>query len=195
MVCHECDALQDVSHIPEGETGLCLCCGERLFKNPKSAIEKPLALMMACVILFIVANSYPLLHLEITGIERAVTITESAIIFYTQDSPELAMVVFLTSVVFPGFCVFSLFYVLISIHLKKQFLFVRPLLVWVGRLIPWGMMDVFLLAILVALVKLAALAHVVLGLGFIAFVALVVCYAAAVSSIEMHVLWSKLEKI
>lgn len=194
MVCHECDALQDVSHIPQGEIGLCICCGERLFKNPKSAIEKPLALIIACVILFFIANSYPILQLEIAGIGRATTLTESAIIFYMQGNPELALVVFLTSVIFPGFCVIALFYILLSVYFKKHLYFTRPLLVWVSRLLPWGMMDVFLLAVLVALVKLASMADVVLGLGFSAFVALVVSYAAAISSIEMHVLWNQLDK-
>ncbi len=66
---------------------------------------------------------------------------------------------------------------------------------WASRLLPWGMMDVFLLAILVALVKLVSLADVVLGVGFIAFVALVLCYAAALSSIELHMLWNQLDKI
>ncbi len=194
MICHECDALQDVSQIPEENIALCVCCGGRLFKNSKSAIEKPLALIIACVILFIVANSYPIMKLNIMGIERETTLTGSAIIFFEQGRPDLAMVVWFTSVLLPGFSIFALCYILISIYFKKCWRFTRSLLLWVSRLLPWGMMDVFLLAILVALVKLSSLADIVLGLGFIAFVALILCYAAAISSIEMHVLWDSLDK-
>lgn len=195
MACHECDALQDVTHIPEGKVALCMCCGDRLFKNPRSAIEKPLALISACVILFMVANIYPVMRLSIAGIAREVTLTESALIFYDLGSTGLALAVWLTSVILPAFCVFSLFYILLSIHFKRNWLFTRWLLVWVSRLLPWGMMDVFLLAILVALVKLVSFADVVLGVGFTAFVALVLCYAAAISSIEIHILWNRLDKI
>ena len=195
MACHECDALQNIEHIPKGNVALCVCCGQRLFKNSHSPIEKPLALIIACVILFLVANIFPVMRLSIAGIEQHVTITESARIFYELGKPELALVVWLTSVILPAFCVFSLLYILLSIHFKKPWRFSRFLLAWVSRLLPWGMMDVFLLAILVALVKLVSLAEVVLGLGFSAFVALVLCYAAAISSIEMHILWDKLDKI
>ncbi len=195
MACHECDALQNVARIPLGNVALCACCGERLFKNPRSAIEKPLALLFACAILLVVANIYPVMWLSIAGIERHTTLTESALIFYDLGNPELALVVWFTSVILPAFCVFSLLYILFSIHLKRRWPFTRILLVWVSRLLPWGMMDVFLLAILVALVKLISLAEVVLGLGFSAFVALVLSYAAAVSSIEMHILWDRLDDI
>ncbi len=195
MGCHECDALQDVAHIPKGDVALCICCGERLFKNTHSAVERPLALIFSCVILFMVANIYPVMRLSIAGIERETTLTESALIFYNLGSPELALVVWLSSVILPAFCVFSLFYILLSIQLKQNWRLTRPLLVWVSRLLPWGMMDVFLLAILVALVKLISLADVVLGPGFSAFVALVVCYTAAISSIEMHMLWDRLDEI
>jgi len=194
IVCHECDALQNVSHIPAGSTAVCMCCGERLFKNSLSVIEKPLALTIASVILFIVANAYPVLQLNIAGVERHTTLTESAFIFFTQGSPELGIIVWLTSVLLPGFCLFALLYILLSIYFNRCWLFSRVLLSWVARLLPWGMMDVFLLAILVALVKLASLADVILGLGFVAFVALVLCYAAAISSIEMHMLWERLDK-
>jgi paraquat-inducible protein A len=194
MVCHECDALQDVSHIPVDNVGLCACCGERLFKNPRSAIEKPLALIIACAILFIVANIYPIMTLNIMGIERETTLTGSALIFFEQGRPDLAIVVWFTSVLLPGFSIFALCYILTSIYLKKCWPFTRYLLLWVSRLLPWGMMDVFLLAVLVALVKLSSLADIVLGLGFNAFVVLILCYAAASSSIEMHVLWDRLDK-
>jgi paraquat-inducible protein A len=193
MICHECDALQDVSHIPEGNVGLCARCGERLFKNPKSAIEKPLAILIACLILFVVANIYPIMRLNVFGIEHETTLSGAALVFFNEGRPDLAIIVWFTSVLLPGFSIFSLCYILTSIHLKKCWPFTRYLLLWVSRILPWCMMDVFLLAILVALVKLSSSADLVLGLGFTAFVALILFYAAAMSSIEMHALWKCLD--
>lgn len=193
-VCHACDALQDVSHIPKGNIASCICCGVRLFKNSKSPIENPLALLIACVIFFVIANIYPVMQLNIAGIERGTTLIESAYIIFIEGNPILATIVGLSSVVFPGFCVFSLLYIFISIYFNKNWHLTRPLLAWVSRLLPWVMMDVYLLAILVAIVKLVSLANVVLGIGFVALVGFVIFYAAAISSIEMHMLWTRLDK-
>ena len=139
-------------------------------------------------------NLYPVLQLTIAGIESETTLIGSALMFFELGNPPLAIVVLLTSVLFPGFCILALCYVLLSIQFNQCWIFTRPLLVWVSRLLPWGMMDVFMLGILVALVKLVSYAQVVLGIGFIAFVALVMCYAMAISSIEIHVLWSRLDQ-
>jgi len=193
-VCHACDALQDVSHIPKGNIASCVCCGVRLFKNSKSIIESPLAFLVACAIFFIIANIYPVIQLNIAGIERETTLIETTYIIFIEGSPILATIVGLSSVVFPAFCVFSLLYVFLSIYFNKNWSLTRPLLVWVSQLLPWVMMDVYLLAILVAIVKLVSLANVILGIGFSALVGFVIFYAAAISSIEMHMLWTRLDK-
>ena len=192
FVCHECDALQQVSEIKPGNTVYCICCGSKLFRNPVNGIEKPLALIIAAAILFIVANIYPVMTINIAGIERATTLTGSAMIFIELGSPELAATVWIPSVLIPGFIIFGLLYILLSIRFGLGLPFTRPLLVWASRLLPWSMMDVFLLGVLVALVKLVALASVFLGPGFYAFIALIFAYAAATASLEPHALWEAL---
>lgn len=191
-VCHECDALQNVSAIKPGKTAVCVCCNNILFKNPVNGIDKPLALVIATMILFLIANIYPIMILNIAGIERSATLTDSALIFIELGSPELAAVVWVPSVFIPGFIIFSLLYVLLSIRLNLRLRYTKSLLVWVSRLLPWGMMDVFLLGVLVALVKLVALADILLGTGFYALVILIFAYAAATSSLEPHILWEHL---
>lgn len=192
FVCHECDALQQVSVIKPGNTVSCICCGSKLFRNPINGIEKPLALIVAAAILFIVANVYPVMTINIAGIERAATLTDSAMIFIELGRPELAATVWVPGVLIPGFIIFGLFYILFSIRFNLALPYTRPLLVWASRLLPWAMMDVFLLGVLVALVKLVALASVLLGPGFYAFVVLVLTYAAATASLEPHTLWQAL---
>ncbi|MCW8933473.1 MAG: paraquat-inducible protein A [Gammaproteobacteria bacterium] len=193
-VCRACDALQDVSHITKGNIASCICCGVRLFKHSKSPIEFPLAILLACAIFFVIANIYPVMQLNIAGIDRETTLIETTHILFIEGSPILATIVGLSSVVFPGFCVFSLLYIFLSIYFNKKWHLTRALLIWVSRLLPWVMMDVYLLAILVAIVKLVSLANVVLGIGFSALVGFVIFYAIAMSSIEMHMLWARLDK-
>ena len=194
FVCHECDALQQVSEIKPGYTASCICCGSKLYRNPVNGIEKPLALIIAAAILFIIANVYPVMTINISGIESSVTLTGSAMIFIKLGSPELAATVWIPSVLIPGFIIFALLYVLLSIHFNLGLPFTRLLLVWGSRLLPWAMMDVFLLGVLVALVKLVALASVLLGPGFYAFVALIFTYAAATASVDLHTLWQSIDR-
>ena len=194
FICHECDALQRVPAIQPGNVASCACCGSTLFRNPPGGIEIPLALFISALILFLIANAYPIMKLDIAGIERATTLTGSALVFIDEGNPGLALIVWLSSVFIPGFIIVGLIYVLLSIRYALDWPFTKPVLRWVSRMLPWGMMDVFLLGILVSLVKLSALADIVLGTGFYAFAVLIVLYAAASSWLEPHQLWEQLDR-
>lgn len=193
FVCPECDALQRVPAVEPGHDAICSRCKSRLFRNPKGGIDKPLALIIASMILFVVANSYPIMTLTITGVKLAGTITDTAWVFVQQGSPEIAAIVWLPSVLFPGLTIAGLFYVLFSIRFQMNWPHTKTILAWITHLLPWGMMDVFLLGILVALVKLVALADVLLGIGFYAFLILIFLYAATIASLETHTLWESLK--
>ena len=193
FVCHECDALQRVPAVEPGHDAICSRCKSRLFRNPKGGIDKPLALVIAAMIAFIVANIHPIMDLTIVGVKLTTTITGAAYVFWQSGSPELAAIVWLPSVLIPGLIIAGLCYVLFSIRFQLKLPFTTPILVLIGRLLPWGMMDVFLLGILVSMVKLAGLASIVVGIGFYAFVLSVVFYAATIASLEPHSLWEGLQ--
>lgn len=193
FVCHECDALQKVPAVEPGNDATCVRCKSRLFRNPKGGIDKPLSLVIASLMIFIVANVYPIMTLDILGVKLDTTITGAAYIFMLSGSPELAAIVWLPSVLIPALVLCGLFYVLYSIRFQMGWRYTRPVLVWISRLAPWGMMDVFLLGILVSLVKLVGLADVVLDMGFFAFFLLVILYAATIASLEPHTLWEALK--
>lgn len=189
FVCHECDALQMVPAVEPGHDANCIRCKSRLFRNPRGGIDKPLAFLIASMVMFVIANFMPIMTLTIVGVKLTTTITGAAYIFYQQGSPELAAIVWLPSVFIPGVIISGLFYVLFSIRFQMNWRYTKPILVLIGRLLPWGMMDVFMLGILVSIVKLVGLADVVLGAGFYAFALLVVMYAGTIASLETHTLW------
>ncbi len=190
IICHACDALQKVPEMHPGNTADCACCGSRLFRQPRGGLDRPLALIFTSLLLFIIANLYPILTLNIAGIESTTTLTGTALVFVQQDRIILATVVWFSSVFIPGFVITGLLYVLASARFKRNWRYAKPVLTQVSRLLPWGMMDVFFLGVLVALVKLSSLADIILGTGFIAFICLIGVYAAAISSVETHMLWN-----
>lgn len=195
FVCHHCDALQRTPEIEPGSTINCGCCGSSLFRVSSGTLDKPLALIMASMIIFVIANIYPIMTLTMVGVSQSATITGTALTFLNQGNPELAAVIWLPSVLIPGVIICGLFYVLFSIRYQMNWRYTRPILIWVSRLLPWGMMDVFFLGILVALVKLVDLADIILGLGFYAFLALIFVYAFTISTLNIHALWDDMDPV
>lgn len=194
FVCHECDALQDVSGIERGNAAACVCCGTTLFRNPVKEIDKPFAFIIASLIFFVIANIYPVITLEVAGVQRAATLADTTIIFIQKGNPILAALVWLPSVLIPGFIIFGLLYIFTAIRFQLKLPYTKPILIWIARLLPWGMIDVFFLGILVSLIKLMAMAEIILGPGFYAFLALVFTYAAASVAVEPYILWKCLDR-
>lgn len=194
FVCHECDALQDVSGIKPGNTAACVCCGTTLFRNPVKDIEKPFALVIASLIFFVVANIYPVIGLEVAGVKIAATLADASMIFVTQGNIILGAVVALSSIFIPGFIIIGLFYIFTDIRFNLRLPYTKLILTWIVRLFPWGMVDVFFLGILVSLIKMLAMASLVLGPGFYAILALIFTYAAASATVEPYILWRCLDR-
>ncbi len=192
--CHECDALQQIRRLPPGGVACCPCCGARLYGNPKGGLDAPLALSISSLVLFLIANLSPLLSLKVAGRTQETTLSGASWALYEADMGVLAAVVWVTSVLGPALIIFSSLYVLTALRLALPLPFVRPVLIGISRLQPWGMMDVFMLGVLVALVKLAGMADVVLGAGLYAFTALIFFFAAAMARLEPHLLWERLER-
>ncbi|HHH40355.1 MAG TPA: paraquat-inducible protein A [Sedimenticola sp.] len=195
IACHECDALQQTVALPPGGVARCRCCGALLYSNPRGGLDAALAFSLSTLILFLIANIYPLLILKVAGQSSDTTLSGASLSFYQAGMPELALVVWLTSVVTPAAVILSDLYVLTGLRFRIPLPGTRTLLAWTVRLQPWGMMDVFMLGILVSLVKLSGMAEVKLGTGLYAFVILIFLFAAAASRFEPRLLWERLEQI
>jgi paraquat-inducible protein A len=193
LVCEECDSLQRTPELRPGGVARCLRCGARLAANPRGGIDTPLALAVGAAILFLVANAFPLVELQIQGRAQATSLSGAALALVRDGSPALGVVVWLTSVLAPGLTIGITLYVLAAVRWMRPLPLVRPLLAWLSRFRPWGMLDVFMLGILVAMVKLGGVAEIVLGPGLYAFVPLLLFTAGAASTLETRCLWERLE--
>ncbi len=195
VACDECDALQSVPPIPPGGSARCLCCGARLLSNPRGGLDVPLALTLAAFVLYLLANYFPLLELDIQGITHATTFTGAALAMIDDDKVLLGVTVWGTSVLAPGLIIGINLYVLLAARLLRPWPLLRFLLTWLSRLRPWGMLDVFMLGILVAMVKLGDMAEIIIGPGLYAFVPLMLLTIAAGVALEPRLLWDRLERI
>jgi paraquat-inducible protein A len=192
MACHECDALQRVPALPPGRAARCNSCGHVLLRNPRGGLDRPIALYTTALILLVLANAFPFLTLDISGREEITTIFGASVGLYRAGMGELAVVVLITSILGPALLISSCLYVLLSVRFNKPLPAVRPALSWVSQLEPWGMLDVFMLGVLVSFVKLAGMATMHMGPSLYAFVALIFVSAAATANFEPQLLWQRL---
>lgn len=194
LACHECDLVHKITPVPERAAACCVRCGAVLFRAKPDSVNRTLAFTMAGLVLFVVACSFPFLAMKNAGIVQETALLTGVFNLYEQKMPALATLVLLTCVLVPLAQMLGLLYILIP--LKRN----RPArhAVWVFRaylnLRPWGMMEVFLLGILVSLVKLGKMATIVPGISVIAFGILIFVLAAAFSALDPHLVWERLEK-
>lgn len=192
VACHECDTLHRLPALRPGRTLRCGTCNAVLLDYPKGGLDRPIALYLAAAILFVFANVFPFLTLDIEGREEMTTLLGASIALYNFGMGELAVVVLITSVLGPALVIASCLYVLLGVRLRLQLPGLRTTLSWVSHLEPWGMLDVFMLGVLVSFVKLAGMATMHIGLSLYAFVALIFVYAAASAALEPQLLWYKI---
>ena len=193
IACHDCDLIHRVRPIPDGAVAKCIRCGAVLYRQKPDSLERTLALTFAGLILYVVANTFPFLAFDMQGQVTQTTLITGVVDLWQQGMPGLAILVLLTSIVAPGLQLFGLLYVLVPLrlgrvpgHLPQVFRFVHDLQ-------PWGMMEVFLLGILVSVVKLAGMATIVPGLAIWSFGVLIVVLAAAAASLDPREVWKRVE--
>ncbi len=191
-VCHDCDLLQRVPVPPAGGVAKCGRCGALLSRHHADTLNRSLALALAAAALYLVAMLYPFLEVRIQGHEIETTIISAVLDLHAANYQLLAWLVFFTAVAAPGAVTFLILYVLIPLKLRLRPLKAGQVFGWLRRLAPWGMVDVFFLAVLVSVVKLAGMASVVPGVSLWAFLLLVFTLSGALASLDPEEVWTRL---
>jgi len=193
IACQECDLLVRLGDIPTGAKARCPRCGAFLWQHKVDSINRSLAMAAGALVLFVLANSFPFLALKLEGLSRQTTLLTGIQELYRGGMWEIALLVFMTTLVIPLIQITGLLYILLPL----RFGFVPPRAGSVFRLVrhiqPWGMLEVFSLGILVALVKLADLADIIPGTALWSFAGLMIILTASISWLDPHEVWSRLE--
>jgi paraquat-inducible protein A len=194
IACHDCDLLYELPPLQEGSVAKCSRCGAVLQRHKRDSLDRTLAWTIAGLILFVVANAFPFLDLKSGELVRETTLITGVMELYKQGMRSVAVVVFLTSILFPAIQLAGLLYLLLPLKVKLLPWW-KPALVFrsIQRIHPWAMMEVFMVGILVSMVKLAKLAKVVPGIAIYSFAILIFVLAAAASSLDPHLIWDRLE--
>ena len=193
IACHECDLLYELPTLPEGSVAKCSRCGAVLHRHKRDSLDRTLSWTIAGLILFALANAYPFLALKSEGLVHETNLITGVQQLYKQDMRSVAVLVFLTSILFPFLQLAGTLYVLLPLKFNRLPWKVAPVFRFIRSLQPWAMMEVFMIGILVSVVKLAKMAKVVPGLALYSFIILIFVLAAVAASLDPHLVWERLE--
>ncbi len=191
IACHECDLIHRIKPLPAKGAANCIRCGAVLYKHKPNSLDRTLAFAIAGLILFILANSFPFLGLRIGAQVRETTLITGIYELYVQGMQVVAILVLLTTVLVPFTQMMCLFYILLPLKFGRLPKRLPWVLRFLHRIQPWGMMEVFMVGILVSVVKLAKMAKIIPGISLYSFLALIFVLSAMTVSLDAHLIWQK----
>jgi paraquat-inducible protein A len=190
--CPDCDLMQRIPVLSSGETARCLRCGHSMAAGKTDPLNRTFAFAIAAAIVLVIANVTPLMGLSAAGRHASTTIFGGVLKMWHQGQGITAALVAFCTVVAPT--IYIAFMLTILVALRRDLV---PS--WIGTMLrisdagkSWAMVEVMMLGILVALVKIADLATVIPGVGMFAVFALIVLVSAITVSFDPREVWSRI---
>ena len=195
IACHDCDLLQREITLNPGCTATCPRCGAVLYRNATDSMNRTLAYSLAALLLFVIANVFPILSIEMQGDRASITLYGAVVSLWEQQMKLVSVSVFITALVVPALELVSMVYLLLPLKLG----YVPPgctLFMRTQQYVqPWSMVEVLLLGVLVSLVKLTQNFKVIPGIAMWSFGLLTLLIAAMASSFSSRDVWGRLDEI
>ncbi len=183
--CHTCGRVN-----PIGDS-LCLRCRTPLHSRKENSIQRCLAYSLVSIIAYIPANIWPIMIVTNLGRTEQSTILAGVATFWQMKAYPVAITIFIASVMIPALklmalgwlCALSCGWVKTSPRWATRIYWLTEL---VGR---WSMVDVFVVAILVALVQLGNIMSIAPGTAAVSFGLMVILTMLAAISFDPRVIW------
>jgi paraquat-inducible protein A len=193
LSCNTCGLLQRIDALPHGRVAECARCSGRLNEGPRGSLQLTAALALAALILYVPANIYPIMRMHFHGAYSENTVWDGVVALAEQNQWFVATVVFFASIVIPVMKLTGLLYLVVTIRFRigRRLRDRTRIYRFIDVIGPWAMLDVFLLAVLVALVQMGTLATVLPGPGLVAFAAVVVLTMLATASFDPRMIWQE----
>ena len=187
--CHLCLKLAS------SELHECPRCGTAMHLRKSDSINRTLALLITSCLLYIPANIFPIMVTDQLGTSTDSTIIGGVILLISMDSIPIAAVIFIASVMVPVGKIITMFYLCWmasrpSSVSPRQLTIAYRMTEFIGK---WSMVDVFVVAILVALVHLGGILVIRPGIAAVAFAALVMVTMVAAESFDPRLFWDQQE--
>jgi len=191
IACHECDLLQRAITLPPGGVARCVRCGGKLYRSSSSSVDTTLAIAVTAVLVFIFTNAYPIVGLQIQGIRNDTTLFGAVQALWHQEMRSISSLVCFTTIIAPAMELAFILHLLLAVKSGRTPAGLNVIMRMLNFVNPWGMVEVFMLGVLVALVKLTHFASVIPGLALWSFGVLTLLLAATAASFDVHDVWAR----
>ena len=193
LACLQCDLVQRLPDLEPGGSARCPRCDRELWRRREDSLNRTLALTLAAVVLYMVANSVPMLGLTAAGHHASTTVFGGAMQLWRDNEKIVAVLVLFAAVVAPALQISFMLSIVLGAHRECPPHWVATLMRYHPATRTWSMIEVMLLGVLVALIKIAELATVIPGLALFTLGALVFLLAAIQANFDTREVWERVE--
>jgi paraquat-inducible protein A len=190
IACEICGLVQQSANAPSLHDLKCARCDSTIQRHHPDSRARTAALALAALCLYVPANMYPIMVMEYMGRHTENTVWGGVKALFQDHMWYVATIVFMASILVPLLKLIGLFFLVTNRGRRWQ-----KLRTWIYKAVcqigPWAMLDVFLLALLVALIRFGRFATVIPGPGIIAFTSVVVLTILASSSFDPQLIWKE----
>ncbi|HVX29947.1 MAG TPA: paraquat-inducible protein A [Nitrolancea sp.] len=192
--CHECGLHHAFSALADDFTAKCHRCGGTLLTRPPHSLDRSLALSITGLVLIAIAVTMPFMSLDIGGRVQPASLITGAASIEERGMWGLAALVVFTTMVAPILKLGGITYVLIGLRLPRPPRHLPFVFRCLETVQPWSMIEVYLLGVFVAYVKLAAFGSIEIGPACYALVALLLILTTIDSVLGPEIVWERMEE-
>ncbi|MCL6415352.1 paraquat-inducible protein A [Aestuariirhabdus sp. Z084] len=195
IACLSCDSLIDMSELAYGEKATCPVCGGFLSRRKVDGLSRVVAYALSSLILLAMSCAFPFLAFKSSGLENVTTLPGTVRGLYLYGMPELAFLVGAFIVVLPMLVMLLVLLLCVPLLVKQRVSWLPDIARIIFTVHSWCMVDVFIIGVIVSLVKIAAMATVVLGLSFFSYAAFSITFTLTLSNLDRLQLWTAVERL
>ncbi len=193
-VCPDCDLVLARPDIQQRQNANCPRCGAELYRVVDSMLGKTLAATLSGLILYIPANTLPIMTFEIFDLDSTNTMVNGAYQLFMSGYWWMAFLVLMCSVVVPLLDLVLLFIISWRIRFSCKTAFTKKCLLWQQTIEEWGMLEVYMIGILIAYIKMIDMGNIIVDTGLYCFIGMLLSTMIASTVFDTETAFNMLDE-
>ncbi len=194
ILCPDCDLMLEKVSVEYGNRLECPRCSCVLISPRENSVEKTMALVIAGLLMYLPANFLPLLTFDAAGLKSSGSIWDSWLALAESGFMFTGIMVLLTSIIIPLVKLLMLLCVTVRIRTGRAFRDTAVMFRWYHHLDEWGMLEVYMIGILVTIIKMLHMAHVEYDTGFFCFIGLLAATLCSSAAMDRNLFWREIDR-
>ena len=195
IICKKCNTLHKKKKLDQGAVAKCTECGAILYRHHKNLLDYGLAIGISALIFFIIANSFDIVMIDLNGIKQSITLPSVIFTLFENGYYVVGLFCLFVILILPFTMLIIYIWLIYLMKITKDEDLVEKLLILLAKLLPWNMIEIFLISIFVALVKLIGYAQIHFGVSIWALMIFVGFDLYLSKSISIDELWRAKERV